>query len=947
MMPFPGYTQMDQLNLLEGLSKGINNNSNNKLLEEDEIPESEQENQLEKNKRKMIFEDKDYGFNGGENFSSPPAARYSDKPLKYFGYDFFQNDPSSFTQLNNIPIPSGYLIGPGDNLKIIIYGTRNKQFTAEVTRDGSIFIPEIGLVSVAGQTFQQVRMNLKKTISNQIVGADVDISMGELRLINVFVVGEAYQPGMYNMGSLNSIINAIFISGGVNSSGTLRNIELKRDGKTITNFDFYEFLLKGDSSGNQRLMDGDVILINPISKTVGINGQIRRPGIYELKENETVKDLASFAGNLKPKADPYSAEISRIDTKRNGYNLIKIDLNEEKDNKQVLMNGDVLTIYPIFNSLNNAVLVQGHAQKPGFFPWYNGMKLSDLFKSSDDLLAMTDLGYILIKRVNKVNQDYQILQADLSEVFANPVTNENHILQDQDQIILLPKLLTPENITTKLITDQYIMDDEGNYVSKSEWTSMAYFRKSLMANNKFTTADDLDSNSLLPKSSQPKEEEIKKYFEYSIYDYCYLTEDFAINIIESSGYKAKKSIPLTELEGITDPKDFQQLINEIERESSKSGEALDLNQTLNERITSSCRRQLLDPIIELVNRQASLSTKKETFSIYGNVFFPGEYPLTKNMNITNATKSAGGIMEASSNSEIEITSRDLEGKRINVSNNFATESDPTSMNILLRPMDVINIKQIENQIKTVEITGEVFFPGIYPISDNQTISSLISRAGGLKDQASIIAANYTRESLKQLEAKRLKSAQDELKRKIILSSQSGGLGQGSQGTNMIDQLTELVTSDETAGGSALGRLVINLESILQGNNEDIILQHGDTLHIPKIQQVISVIGEVYVPNAHVYNDKNSIDHYINLSGGVNEFADDDNIYLIKANGNILSLSQVNRSGFFRNSSAGGIEPGDTIVVPLQTKPFSSLRATTEITQIIYQMALAAAAVNSF
>ena len=186
-----------------------------------------------------------------------------------------------------------------------------------------------------------------------------------------------------------------------------------------------------------------------------------------------------------------------------------------------------------------------------------------------------------------------------------------------------------------------------------------------------------------------------------------------------------------------------------------------------------------------------------------------------------------------------------------------------------------------------------------------------------------------------------------MKRKIILSSQSGGLGQGSQGTNMIDQLTELVTSDETAGGSALGRLVINLESILQGNNEDIILQHGDTLHIPKIQQVISVIGEVYVPNAHVYNDKNSIDHYINLSGGVNEFADDDNIYLIKANGNILSLSQVNRSGFFRNSSAGGIEPGDTIVVPLQTKPFSSLRATTEITQIIYQMALAAAAVNSF
>ena len=215
---------------------------------------------------------------------------------------------------------------------------------------------------------------LENIISKQIVGAEIDVSMGELKLINIFILGEAYQPGMYTVSSLTSIINAIFISGGVDPSGSLRNIELKRNGVIISKMDLYDFLLRGDSTANERLMEGDVIFIPPVSKTVAINGQVRKPGIYELNETETISELIEFAGNLKPKADASSVEISSVDSRKNGFSLINIDLDLDTNKAKILNNGDVISVYPVFDNLSNAILIRGHAQKPGFYPWKKGMK---------------------------------------------------------------------------------------------------------------------------------------------------------------------------------------------------------------------------------------------------------------------------------------------------------------------------------------------------------------------------------------------------------------------------------------------------------------------------------------------------------------------------------------------------------------------------------------------
>ena len=337
--------------------------------------------------------------------------------------------------------PPDYVLGPKDNVKIILYGNKNAKYNLRVTRDGEIFFPGIGPISIAGLTFLDFKETIHQIVTSQMIGTKVSVTLGSLRSIDIFVLGEAYQPGMYTISALSTLTNAIFKSGGVNVTGSLRNIQLKRKGKTITTFDFYDLLLKGDTSNDTRLMQGDAVFIPPITKTVGISGEVGRPGIYELEEKETLEDLIKYAGRLKPKADIFSAYLHRVDPTVNGFNLIPVDLNNSSLSSFELNDGDVLSIHSVVDNLKNAVLLAGHAQQPGFFPWSQGMRIGDLIRSSDDLLSMTDLNYVLIKREGKLNQNYDFLQIDLKEVFKNDASESNVILFERDEIIFFPSLL--------------------------------------------------------------------------------------------------------------------------------------------------------------------------------------------------------------------------------------------------------------------------------------------------------------------------------------------------------------------------------------------------------------------------------------------------------------------------------------------------------------------------
>jgi polysaccharide export outer membrane protein len=930
LIPQQTRSQMSTLDDLKVLRELQSQRAEEPLLKEDEI-EDQEDNSI-KTKIQIIESSSEFGYQGGNTFRNKPKPKELREGVVYFGYDYFTDAPATYAMLSNIPVQSNYIVGPGDNFKVIIYGSKNVQFTLEVTKDGDITIPEIGPLPLSGLTYQAAIDAIEKAVKSKMIGSEATASLGALRSINVFVLGEAFQPGMYTVSSLSTLTNAIFASGGIRTTGSLRNIQLKRNGEVISTFDFYDLLLKGDTSADARLKPGDVVFVPPITKTVGIAGEVRRPAIYELNEEENLDDLIEYAGSFNPKADFSSGTIERIDYQNGGYELIELELDENKNNFAI-KDGDFLKVYSITDSMNGAILLSGHAEQPGFYPWQEGMLLKEVISSYQDLLPMTDLNYVLVKRKNDNDGFFTFFQIDIEKTLSKD-NKDSFELLDQDELLFFPSLLSPELISTELIEEKYEIRDQ------QFDTSLTYLATSL-DREKFITTIEYEEQQMEGQLSNADDlvaTPTKSFYQYNIYDYCKLPQKIVRKALVTAGYMdSPENVSALQLRNITNQDELQILLSNIERENTKE-------QFDDVTLTKFCRDQIIKPFMDIILRQPSSSQAKRIVSVYGNVFFPGQYPLSEGMTLLDAINAAGGLKESSYSSEIEIIRNNKRGKEYDSRNLSFDSRNKNSLNQAVEAMDIINIKQLATEIRTVEVSGEVYFPGVYPISKNETLSQIIKRAGGFTNDASAIAASFTRESIREAELKRIGQAQAELRRSLILSSQKQGFGEQA---GDISKLTDLLSgSDNINQSERIGRMVVDLEGIMENKVTDVTLEDGDKLHIPKRPQTISVIGEVYVPNAHLFRENTSLDEYVRLSGGKNEYADDDNIYLVKADGSIVSPGQLSSSGFFRGR-ADSLQPGDTIVVPLNLSTFSSIRATTEVTQIIYQMALAAAAVNSF
>jgi protein involved in polysaccharide export with SLBB domain len=206
--------------------------------------------------------------------------------LKQFGYDFFRRPPSTFAPADKIPVSPDYVIGPGDEIRVSLWGSIEGNFVSVVDRDGNINLPKVGTIYVAGLTFKELKEVLNKEFSKYFKNFEINVSMGQLKTIKVYVVGHAKAPGAYSVSSLSTLINALFEAGGPSKTGSMRDIQVKRNGKTIVHFDMYEFLLKGDKTKDIRLMPEDVIFIPPVGPLVAIAGSVKVPAIYELKDEK-------------------------------------------------------------------------------------------------------------------------------------------------------------------------------------------------------------------------------------------------------------------------------------------------------------------------------------------------------------------------------------------------------------------------------------------------------------------------------------------------------------------------------------------------------------------------------------------------------------------------------------------------------------------------------------
>jgi protein involved in polysaccharide export with SLBB domain len=307
------------------------------------------------------------------------------KMLPLYGSQFFLTVPSTFTSMEKGPVTSEYVVGPGDELLLRAWGGVSFNLRATIVRDGSIYIPHVGTLRVAGLKYAELNQFLKDRIGQEFRNFDLSVSMGELRSIQVLVVGRARRPGSYTVSSLSTLVNVLFASGGPSSTGSMRGIQLRRGGKVITTLDIYQILTEGDESKDAPLLSGDVIYIPTAGPRIALAGSVSEPAIYEVRDGDTIGNALMLAGGATSIAALQRATLERVDQTGERH-IVEIALDQRGMQTQ-LSNGDVFRVFEIAPKFDNVVILRGNVANPGRYAWHSGMRIRDLIPDKESLVT--------------------------------------------------------------------------------------------------------------------------------------------------------------------------------------------------------------------------------------------------------------------------------------------------------------------------------------------------------------------------------------------------------------------------------------------------------------------------------------------------------------------------------------------------------------------------------
>ena len=306
------------------------------------------------------------------------------RAVPIFGQELFRSTPEDFLPPAAISPPADYIAGPGDQIKIRTWGNVDMDVTATVDRNGQIFIPQVGAISVSGTRADQMQGTVRSALNKQFRSFDLSVTMGQLRSIQVFVLGEARRPGVYTISSLSTLVNALFASGGPSNVGSLRDIQVKRGVEVLTHFDVYDLLLNGDKAKDIHLQPGDIIYIPLAGPRVAVVGDVVKPSIYELRGATTADQALQVAGGLTAVAGVNRASLDRI-VDHDRRTIEDFPLNGAQKLIHI-QNGDILRVFPISAKIEKAVSLRGVIGNPGRYPWHAGMRISDLIPNRSALL---------------------------------------------------------------------------------------------------------------------------------------------------------------------------------------------------------------------------------------------------------------------------------------------------------------------------------------------------------------------------------------------------------------------------------------------------------------------------------------------------------------------------------------------------------------------------------
>ncbi|TOF63440.1 SLBB domain-containing protein [Vibrio parahaemolyticus] len=809
--------------------------------------------------------------------SSATEAKVSDaekdeQGLKRFGLDLFAGSPTTFAPISDVPVPADYTVGAGDEIVIQLFGKENTTHRLRVNRAGIINFPSLGPVQVAGMTFSDVRDSLNQRVKEQMIGVRSDISLGEMRTMQVFVMGDAYKPGAYTVSALTTISQAIYYSGGFSESGALRNVQLKRNGQVIRKLDMYDLLLKGDARNDIRLLPGDVVFIGALGNTISIDGEVNRPAIYEIKPGETYKQAIQMAGGFTANAYSDQIEVKRYAAK-GARDALTLNFSQSYDRQTKVKDGDAVNVLKKNEELTRYVQIEGDVRHPGFIEWKSGLRVADLFQSVETSFNSTaDVSYAVVVREINPQRDIEVYQVNLANAILSPTSKDNLQLNSRDRILVFNRF-NNEDLDT--LADQETV----------------------------TKAKTLEQAQLQAQQEQLKEQEVM-----------------------SSSVTVSSAAPLEE-----DSK--QPKIVFRGKEITKDDfEALKQN----------TRRTLLAPVLLQLQQQSHLGLAPQIAEVFGEVKHPGRYPITPRMTISTLIEAAGGLTynaftinaelaRTVINSKDERASIDVERIDLRQAIQGSTADDAIivgrdRLNILEKP----NVKLQS----TVTLQGEVRFPGTYTVRQGETLGELLERAGGLTEFAHPQGAIFTREALRLQEQKLLNQYAADMRAETAKKTFRADSNMGSV---ISDPDKTLKFVEEASRSKALGRMVVQLNRILKDERSaDFMLEDGDFLFVPTFRNTVSIMGEVQVPITYLLDNKLDVDDYLNKAGGAKKQADEDRIFVVRADGSVYKPT----SGYWFGNNHEELKAGDTIVVPIDTDYRDALSTWTAATQILYQTGVA-------
>ncbi|HYB91446.1 MAG TPA: SLBB domain-containing protein [Candidatus Binataceae bacterium] len=354
--------------------------------------------------------------------------------ISQFGYALFSAKSSGAAAASDVPVGINYVIGPGDELKVLMWGRINDTLALTVSRDGAIAIPGIGPFEVAGLTFDQAK-KLIEGRAGQITGVKVDVTMGRLRTIQVFVVGEVEQPGAYSVSALGHVSNALEAAGGITKIGSLRRIELRRGNQLAKVIDLYGLLLSGRLAGDDQLQAGDVIFVPVIGPVAGVVGDVKRPAIYELaSQSDSLGNLIKVAGGISAFGYAQRVQVERVQNHQQRVAL-DIDLSDVRAARFEVRDGDLVKVYPVLPAQHDVVLVHGNVNRPGKYEWHPGMRVADLVAAAEGVAPHTFFRYALIRRKEGREKKLRILPVDLGQALSDHLAGPaNPALEQEDEL---------------------------------------------------------------------------------------------------------------------------------------------------------------------------------------------------------------------------------------------------------------------------------------------------------------------------------------------------------------------------------------------------------------------------------------------------------------------------------------------------------------------------------